>query len=130
MTRRIKFALLTLLAGGAMFLAPAARADQWNRQTLVTFNKPVQVPGRVLPAGTYIFQLADSEGDRRIVQIFTQDRKELLTTVATIPSYHRETGNALVTFEERATGSPEALHGWFYPGDLQGVLFVYPKAEK
>src|SRR5207248_6344609 len=39
-------------------------------------------------------------------------------------------GNTVVTFEERPSGSPEALHAWFYPGDTDGFEFVYPKSEQ
>jgi hypothetical protein len=117
-----------LLASGASF-APAARADEWNKETTLTFNEPVEVPGKVLPAGTYVFKLADSQSDRDIVQIFTKGEKQLLTTVMAIPDSRAEpTDKTVVTFEERASGSPEALHDWFYPGETTGVEFLYPKS--
>jgi hypothetical protein len=59
MTQRWKFAFLTLLIGGAAWFAPFAKADEWDKQTIVTFNKPVEVPGSVLRAGTYVFKLAE-----------------------------------------------------------------------
>jgi len=59
--------LITMLFGAV--LAPGARADQWDRKTIVTFNDSVEIPRQVLPAGTYVFKLADSPGDRHIVQI-------------------------------------------------------------
>jgi hypothetical protein len=130
MTQRLKFGFLMLLAGFAAWMAPSARADEWDKQTVVTFNDTVEIPGLVLPAGTYVFKLADSSSNRDIVQIFTEDQKHLVATVLTIPD-HREdpTDKTVVTFEERASGSPEALHSWFYPGDTDGVEFVYPKSE-
>ena len=130
MTQLWKSALLTLLVGGAAWLAPAAKADEWDKQTVLTFNEPVEVPGKVLPAGTYVFRLADSQSDRNIVQVFTEDEKQLLATILAIPAYRIEpTGNTVVTFDERPSGSPEALHKWFYPGDTYGFEFVYPKSE-
>jgi hypothetical protein len=30
-------------------LAPGARADQWDKKTIVTFGEDVQIPGQVLP---------------------------------------------------------------------------------
>ena len=33
----------------------------------------------------------------------------------------------MITFEERAANSPEAIKAWFYPGDNYGQEFVYPK---
>jgi hypothetical protein len=57
-------------------LTTAANADEWNEKTVVTFSGPVEIPGvhlagmGVLPAGTYVFKLLDSDSDRHIVQIF------------------------------------------------------------
>lgn len=130
MTQLWKSALLTLLVGSASWLAPVAKADEWDKQTVLTFNEPVEVPGTVLPAGTYVFRLADSPSDRNVVQVFTQDQRQLLATILAIPAYRDEpTGNTVVTFDERPSGSPEALHKWFYPGDNYGVEFVYRKSE-
>jgi len=130
MTQQLKFAFLMLLAAGAAWFAPAAKADEWDKRTVLTFKEPVEIPGKVLPAGTYVFKLADSQSDRNIVQIFTEDQKTLLATIMAIPTYRVEpTGDTLVTFEERPSGSPVALHKWFYPGDNYGFEFVYPKSE-
>jgi hypothetical protein len=65
-----------------------------------------------------------------VVQVFTEDQKQLLATILAIPAYRVEpTGKTVVTFDERPSGSPEALHKWFYPGDNYGFEFVYPKSE-
>ena len=131
MTKRLKFAFLALLAAGAALFAPAARADEWDKLTVLTFNEPVEIPGKVLPAGTYVFKLFDSQSDRSIVQIFTEDQKHLVATIMAIPDYREEPASkTVVTFDERPSGSPEALHSWFYPGDNYGVEFVYKKSER
>src|SRR5579862_8634777 len=130
MMKRFKVAFFTLLVAGVACFAPGARADEWDKETILTFNEPVEIPGKVLPAGTYVFRLADSESDRNVVQVFTEDEKQLLATILAIPAYRIEpTGNTVVTFDERPSGSPEALHKWFYPGDTYGFEFVYPKSE-
>ena len=123
------FGFAILLAGGAML--PLANADEWNKQTTVMFNAPVQIPGQVLQAGSYVFKLADNQADRHIVQIFTEDQKQLIATVLAIPAYRlKATDNTLITFEERSAGSPEAVSRWFYPGDLDGMAFVYPEDQR
>ena len=130
MTRKLKFTLLTLLLGAAAWFTPTARADDWDKLTVLTFNAPVEIPGQVLPAGTYVFKLLDSPSDRNILQIFTEDQKHLLATILVIPDYRLDpTDKTVVTFEERAAGLPQAIHTWFYPGDNSGFEFVYPKAE-
>lgn len=116
---------LTLLVG--MFLNPA-RADQWNKKTILTFSQPIEVPGKVLPAGTYTFRLLDSMSYRHIVQIWNEDGTQLITTILAIPNYRLEpTEETVIKFHERPGDSPEALRAWFYPGDNFGQEFVYPK---
>ena len=107
--------------------APAARADDWNKETKITFSQPVDVAGHVLVAGTYIFKMADAN-DRHIVQIFSADGKRLIATVMTIPDYRlKATDETVIRFREVPAGSPEAVRAWFYPGRTNGEEFVYPK---
>jgi hypothetical protein len=119
--------MLSLVA--LIVFAPAgARADEWNKATTLTFNHPVEVPGMVLGAGTYVFRLADSS-DRNVVQILSADQSHVYENVLAIPAYRpNATDKTVVTFEERAKGSPDAISSWFYPGDNYGQEFVYPKA--
>lgn len=114
----------------AVFGSPA-RTDEGNKLTYFTFSAPVELPGnKVLPAGTYAFKLMDSAGDRNIVQVFNKDLTMLYATILTIPDYrpqpHEKT---IVKFSETASGGPEAIKEWFYPGDLYGQEFVYPKSR-
>lgn len=121
-----------ILAGVGMFAAllPMAKADEWNQRTNVTFSGPVEIPGKVLPAGTYEFKLMDSQSDRNIVQVFSKDQRHLYGTFLTIPDYHlKPAGKTVITFEERSSGTPEAVKAWFYPGDNYGHEFVYPKVK-
>lgn len=120
---------------GAAF-TPSAMADEWNNKTVMTFSRPVEIPGvhltgfGVLPAGTYVFKLLDSNSDRHIVQIFSQDEKTVYATILAIPNYRLQaTDKTVITFSERPAGEPEALRAWFYPGKNFGEEFVYPKAR-
>jgi hypothetical protein len=107
-----------------------AMADEQDKATQLTFSEPVEVPGQVLPAGTYWFVLADSDSDRNAVQIWNADRMHLVTTILAIPDYRlKARGKTVINFEERAADQPEAIHSWFYPGDNYGEEFVYPKAR-
>jgi hypothetical protein len=121
---------LAVLCGA---VAPIASADDWNRKTTITFSGPVEVPGvglHLLPAGTYVFKIVDSQSDRHIVQIFNQDETQVLTTVLAIPNYRlKTTDKTTITFRERPAGQPEALRAWFYPGRAWGEEFVYDKSR-
>src|SRR5512140_2029207 len=120
---------------GAVF-SPGAKADEWNRKTVMTFSGPVEIPGvhlkgwGVLPAGTYVFKILDSLSERHIVQIFNEDQTQVYATIIAIPNYRlKATDKTVITFRERPAGQPEALRAWFYPGRNWGEEFVYPKAR-
>jgi hypothetical protein len=111
-----------------VMVVSAARADEWDKRTRITFSQPVEVAGHVLPAGTYVFQLADSIADRHIVQIFSADGRTIIATVLTIPDYRlTATDETVMKFTEAPAGSPQAIRAWFYPGNTAGQEFVYPK---
>jgi hypothetical protein len=116
-----------------LLVVPTAAADDWNRKTVVTFSGPVEVPGvgaQILPAGTYVFKILDSQSDRHIVQIFNHEETHVFTTILAIPNYRlKTTDKTVITFRERPTGQPEALRAWFYPGHEWGEEFVYAKSR-
>jgi hypothetical protein len=124
----LTIASVGLLTGAA--LVPAARADEWNKKTILTVNESIQVPNKVLPPGTYVMKLLDSPSNRHIVQIFDKNEQHLETTVLAIPNYRLEpTGKTQFEFWETPPGQPKALRAWFYPGDNFGQEFAYPKSE-
>jgi hypothetical protein len=109
-------------------LLPAAHADQANQETKVTFSQPVQIPGRVLPAGTYVFVLPEEINDHFEVRIFNADRTMLVATLLTISAERsKATDNTVFGFAERGSAQPEAILTWFYPGETTGHEFLYPK---
>jgi hypothetical protein len=124
---------LTMAFAACTFLASNASADEWNKKTTVTFNAPVEVPGtnpQVLPAGTYVFQLVDSNSNRHIVRITDESGLKVYTTILAIPNYRlTATDKTVMTFKERAEGQPEAIRAWFYPNRNGGDEFVYPKTK-
>src|SRR2546423_11486144 len=126
MIYNLKSALLvfgTIIA--ASNVSPVGEADEWNKETVVTFSEPVEVPGKDLPAGTYVFKLADSDSDRSIVEIFTKDEEHLLTTFMAVSKVRLTPADrTIVTLEERSPSNPEAIKSWFYPGDTDGLEFV------
>ena len=109
-------------------LAPGARADQWDKKTIVTFGDAVGIPGQVLPAGTYVFKLADTPADRHIVQIWDAEETQIFATIRTIPNTHfGPPDKTIFEFDERSGDSPMALKMWFYPGDSTGQEFIYSR---
>jgi hypothetical protein len=126
MYRKMSAGMICLMLLGATFFVPKVRADESDKKTIMTVNEPIQVPGKVLPAGTYVLKLLDSNY-RTLVAIYSADERHLITTVQGIPDSRTETpSKVILQFEDQAEGQPEALKEWFYPGDNAGVEFVYP----
>ena len=127
--RKTLVTLGSLLA--LMILLPSARAAQYDQATKLTFNRQVQIPGRVLPAGTYWLVLADHLGSRNIVEIFNSDRSKLYATLLTNNVESLSTTNeTTITFAESEPMAPETILSWFYPGQTVGHQFVYPSVEE
>ncbi len=122
--------MITVVCMGLLAaVLPQAKADEWNQKTKFTFTQPVEVPGGVvLPPGTYVFKLLDSQSDRNVVQVFNERENHIFGTFIAIANYHlKPAGKSILSFQERAAGSPEAIRAWFYPGENYGHQFVYPK---
>jgi hypothetical protein len=114
-----------------LILLPSARAAENDQALKLTFNRQVQIPGRVLPAGTYWFMLDDNFGSRNIVEIFNSDRSTLYARVFTNNAETLTAANeTTITFAEREQLEPEAILSWFYPGRTSGHQFVYSHAEE
>jgi len=128
------FKVVALLCSFALaFLAFAAnvQADTLDKKTVITFSEPFEVPGvdaQILPAGTYVFKVLESFGDRNIVQIFNADETHIFTTILAINNYRlKPTEKTVWSLKERGEGQPEAIKAWFYPGNAFGQEFVYSK---
>lgn len=113
------------------FIVPRARADEWNQATKLRLSQPIEIPVRVLPAGTYWFTLLSNQSNRNVVQIFSADWSRLYATELTVPvQQRRPASQAEVSFAERRQDRPEALLTWFYRGMLTGHEFIYPGREE
>ena len=121
-----------LVIAFTLFFELAAHADEANEATFMSFSSPVQIPGRVLPAGTYLFELADHGSEPNVVQVFSSDRAVLYGTFLTISTERPDpAGDTTVTLAEPESGGTPTLVKWFYPGRDIGNEFLYSKrAEK
>ena len=120
-----------LIIAFALFFELAAHADELDQATTITFSEPIQIPGQVLPAGSYLFKLADSDSNQNIVQIFNANGTVLYATLQTIATDRQEPiGYTVVALAEQAAGQPDALLKWFYPGRETGNEFLYPQQKE
>src|SRR5437588_7811476 len=111
------YIILGLIIAFTLFFELAAHADVRDQATTMTFSEPIQVPGQVLPAGTYVFRLADPNSTQNVVQIFNSDRTVLYATVETVTAERQQpTDDTAITLAKQGPGKPDALLKWFYPG--------------
>jgi Protein of unknown function (DUF2911) len=117
------------LALAIAIVLPVLRADEANQATKVTFSQPVQIPGKILPAGSYWIQLART-GDPGIVQIVS-DQHEVIATLLTISRERQEpTDHSEFVLANQGNGKTETIVAWFYPNRMEGHEFLYSKAER
>jgi hypothetical protein len=116
-------ALVSVFAG-----TTAAQTDTRDR-TFLTFSGAVEMPGVTLPAGTYVFKLADTPS-RNVVEVWNREENKMighwLFVQAERPDVSQDT---VVMFKETAAGQTPAVHFWYYPGEKIGKEFVYPKRQ-
>jgi hypothetical protein len=106
---------------------PVVRADEWNQATLFTFSQPVQIPGHVLPAGTYVFELVNSF-NHEIVRISNADRTNVIAVIQARPTTQKGMSRKTsIVLAERGSSQPEAIVAWSYPGRVEGHQFLYSK---
>ena len=127
--RRFLGGLLAAVLGAALLLIALptrAHADEFNKATYFTFDAPVGLPGITLPAGTYLFKLADPNDGRSVIDVCDQTDQTCYGVFDTIPVQESHSSDhPSIKFMERATNAPEAVAAWFYPGERTGWQFVY-----
>jgi len=114
-----------------LMLTISLTAQDFNplEKTYLTFSAPVELPGVTLPAGTYMFKLADTPG-RNVVQVMNNDGTEILGQWLFVQAERPDvSGETVVTFRETTAGATPAVQYWYYPGEKIGKEFLYPKDQ-
>jgi len=110
---------------------PGVQASETDRLTHFMVNQSFEVPGKVLQPNTrYVMKLHDLYQNRNVVQVFTDDEKQMLSQFLAINSERLEpVDKTTFTFIETQQGYPKPIREWFYPGRNIGLEFVYPKDQ-
>lgn len=128
-----KVALACLTAAMVAISGNAGAQTPRNQDTFFTFSQAVELPKVTLPAGTYFFQLMDSDSNRHIVKVMSQNRKQLHATLMAIPYYtnDRPADEPQVRFLEtpaaNGVAASNAIRIWFYPGNSVGHELIWPR---
>jgi len=119
--------VLAVLVG--MTARVAAQNPVPSERTFMTFSNTVEMPGVTLPAGTYVFRLADIP-TRNVVQVLSKDEKDVLGQWTFVQAQRpKATEDTVVMFKETPEGTMPAVQYWYYPGETIGKEFIYPKDQ-
>jgi hypothetical protein len=125
-----------VLTAAFLTVAYTASAQDSNisQRTNLTFSGPVQMPGVTLPAGKYVFRLANTSL-HNVMQVFDANEKHIIGQWFFIPrnrtteDLSKANGKPVVTFMEVPEGMTPPVKYFFYPTDLTGKEFIYPKDQ-
>ena len=127
--------MCTALGAIILGLAMAASTAAWgtgNETTYLTFSGPFALPGVSLPAGTYVFEVADPVVTREIVRVLSRDLTHLYVSAftRTVPRPYGMRADRQVTFAEVPRGTAPRVTTWFPIGESVGHQFVYPAKSR
>jgi hypothetical protein len=120
---------LTFAALGVLATGVAAQQTNVSERTFLTFSNAVEMPGVTLPAGTYVFKLADTP-TRNVVQVWDREEENMIGHWLFVQAERPEvSGETVVTFKETREGATPAVQYWYFPGERIGKEFIYPKDQ-
>ncbi len=118
--------VLTVVSLGLLtgLLANPLKADDFNKETIVKINHPMQVGNVVLSPGRYDFQVVRTQTAENVVCIREAGDYHLVATVFGRPAYraypHNKSG---WTFYRSRPGQVAALKTWYFAGENDGIQF-------
>lgn len=119
------------IMGMVMAVSVAAWGDG-SQTTYLTFSRPFALPGVTLPAGTYIFELANPNASPDIVQVLSRDRQRayLMAFTRSIQRPQDMRSDSQVTFGEVPSGMTPPITAWYPIAEAVGHQFVYPENSR
>jgi hypothetical protein len=125
-----RFVSASVLVVLVHLMASGADAFTSDKRTYFTFNQSVALPGVTLPAGTYMFRIANPDTSRNVIQVSDKEGTESYALLLTMPAYRLDAAkDSEVRFMETPAGAPRAIDAWWYVGDNTGYQFIYSKRQ-
>jgi hypothetical protein len=107
----------------ALMLAGSAIALGSSHENRLTFNRPVSLPGVVLPAGSYTFDMMSGTLDVAVVRNRTKVFYMGFTDTVQRPASLSRT--AAITLGEASANEPPPITAWYEIGGALGHGFRY-----
>lgn len=125
--RVLLFVAVTVLA--ISFSGADAQTISWSHKAVAKFERPVEIPGRMLPPGTYILKLVVPES--HVGQILSADETEVFGMFFTMTTDRRGPAplRTDLMLEPRQKGALkwDRLIGWFSADEPVGDLVSYDR---
>lgn len=125
--RKIVHRVFGVILLGALATASVGAFIDSRRTTYFTFSGAVRMPGVTLPAGTYIFEVANHDGDGDVVRVLSRDRSKVYLMRFTRPIYRPASRalDATITLGESVAGNPPPVKAWYPQSEIRGREFLY-----
>ena len=125
--RKIVHTLCGVVLLGGLATSSASATFNANRATYFTFSRSVQLPGVTLPAGKYVFEIANAGTSANVVLVRSRDRSTLHAFKITNTIYRPASRNleAAITFGETSGGNPPPVKAWYPQSETMGREFIY-----
>ena len=125
--RKIVHTLCGVVLLGVLATSSTGAFPDTRRTTYFTFSGTVQMPGVALPAGTYIFEVANPDGGGDIVRVMSRDRSKVHLMQFTRFIYRPQIGDldAAITLGEATAGTPPPVKAWYPQSETRGREFIY-----
>ena len=118
---RIVFATVALA-----LVAAAAHAWGLNHENKLKFSRPVALPGIVLPAGTYSFDVASPTAlDVVVVRNASRDKVYYMGFTRTVSRPKHMSAQSPVAFGEASANEAPPIAAWYEIGETTGHEFIY-----
>ena len=104
-------------------LAPSVRADSFDKETVMTIDRPLQVQDIVLAPGQHVFKLAQPNSDHTIVTIFNADKTQLEGIIMGLPAYRLDITDQMFSISQPVGNQPAILQTWYFASDNTGIEF-------
>jgi hypothetical protein len=118
-----------IILGFSMSSSAAAHARMLGSRNALTFSGPVALPGVTLSAGTYTFEVLNSESGGGLVRVLDKSRTRIYLTAITLP-ISRPAGmpkDAWISFGEAPKGAARPIRAWFPDRGTLGHEFIYDR---
>src|SRR5262245_35115869 len=122
--------VLLILLSAVALLTSNAFAQTIDKKVYFTFSGPVEIPGTTLPAGKYLFHLADPDSGRQVLQVQSADGKKVYGMFFSMPVQRPSPPDeAEVRFMETASAAPAVISTLWYAGERGGRELIYPREQ-